>query len=142
MLCRASLVSSCTNSGEGAGGFSTITCALACVFSPRESLQLAFTMIAPAAAPEVFRAALFPPVPDTLPPLVRQSPTVTATLSGLLHLQRMVEGVPVSTVGGFAEHEIAGGFFGGSFTMKAAMQWASPPFFLSGSEICEIGRAS
>ena len=66
MLCRASLVSSCTNSGEGGGGFSTITCALACVFSPRESLQLAFTLIGPAEAPEVSTTCLVTTLKKTI----------------------------------------------------------------------------
>src|SRR5580704_13334580 len=128
MLCRASLVSSCTNSGEGGGGFSTITCAVAGVFSPRESLQLALTIIAPAEAPEVSRDALPPPPLATLPPLALQLPTVIAALSGLLQVQLMVENPPSWTFDGLAKHENTGGFFGGSFTAKVAMQLASPPF--------------
>jgi hypothetical protein len=73
-----------------------------------------------------------------LPLLAVQSPTVTGTLSGLVQVQLMVEDVPVKTVVGFAEHERAGGFFGGSLTLKDAEQLASPPFLLLGSEICAV----
>ena len=58
---------------------------------------------------------------------------VTGTLSGLVQVQVMVEGEPVCTVAGSAEHDIVGGFFGGSFTVNDAVQLASPFFFTLGS---------
>src|SRR5208283_3462442 len=96
MLCRASLASSFRNSGEGGGGggFSTITRAVAGVFRPRESVQLALTVIEPGEAPDVFRPAVLAPLLETLPPLAVQPPTVTGTLSGLVQVQLMVEGMP------------------------------------------------
>ena len=68
-----------------------------------------------------------------LPPLAVQLPTVTGTPSGLVQVQLIVDGVPVCTLVGFAEHDMVGGFFGGSFTVKVAVQLASPPFFILGS---------
>jgi hypothetical protein len=108
------------------------------VFKPRESLQFALTVIGPGEAPDVFRAAVLPPLLETLPPLAVQPPTVTGTLSGLVQVQLMVEDVPARTVDGSAEHETAGGFFGGSFTVKLAMQLVSPPFLILGSEIWAV----
>src|ERR1700733_14744258 len=96
MLCRESRVSSCTNSGEG-GGFSTITCAVAGVFSPRESLQLALIVIDPAEVPTVFKTALPPLLPEMLPLLAVHPPTVTVALSGLLQVQLTFEEAPIST---------------------------------------------
>jgi hypothetical protein len=49
-------------------------------------------------------------------------------LSGLDALQLTVEGSPDFTVVGFAEQEIVGGFFGGSFTVKLALQLALAAF--------------
>jgi len=98
---------------------------------------MALTVIGPAEALYVFKVAALLPFPETLPPVAVQEPTVTVALSGLVQLQPIVEDVPVGTFAGSAEHEIAGGFFGGSFTVKAVMQLASPRFFvlLLGSEI-------
>ena len=96
---------------------------------PRVSLHVAVTVIGPAEAPEVSRAAVLP-LPEMLPPLAVQPPTVTGALSGLVQVQLMVEDAPMLTVGGLAEHETAGGFFGGSFTTKVATQMAPPPCFV------------
>ena len=75
------------------------------------------------------------PLPETLPPVEVQLLTVTGTLSGLVQVQVMVELPPACKVDGLAEHDIVGGFFGGSFTVKFAEQLAVPPFFILGSEI-------
>ena len=93
---------------------------------PRESVQVAFTVAGPAEAPVVVRVAELP-LPATLPALEVQLLTVTVALSGLVQVQLMVEGVPISTVPGFAEQEICGGFSG--FTVKFDVQLASPFFF-------------
>src|ERR1700683_293535 len=134
MLCSASPPSSFRNSGEG-GGFSTSTCVVAGVFSPRESVQVAPTVIRPGETPDVFRAALLRLPLETLPPLAVQPPTVTGILSGLVQVQLMVEDAPACNVEGSAEHETVGGFFGSSFTVNAAIQLASPSFIILGSVI-------
>jgi hypothetical protein len=117
----------------GGGGFSTVTCALvAGDFNPRESVQVALTVIVPAEAPAVFSVAVLP-LPLMLPPVALQSPTVTGTLSGLVQLQVMVELPPACREVGLAEQLMVGGFLGGSFTVKFAEQLAVPPFFIFGS---------
>jgi hypothetical protein len=73
-----------------------------------------------------------------LPLLAVQPPTVTGTLSGLVQVQVIVELPPAWSVDGFAEQDRAGGFFGSSFTVKVAMQLASPPFLILGSEIWAV----
>ena len=78
----------------------------------------------PDKAPVVFRVAEFP-MPEMLPPLEVHPPTVTGTLSGLVQLQVMVDGVPAWTIDGFAEQEICGAFLGSSFTVKFAVQLAT-----------------
>jgi hypothetical protein len=78
------------------------------------------------------------PLPEMLPRLAVQPPTVTGTLSGLVHAQVIVEFPPAWSVVGFAEQDMVGGFFGGSFTVKLAMQLASPLFFILGSEIWAV----
>ena len=123
MLCRTSLASSFWNSAETGDRFSTITWAMACVFNPRGSLQIAVTLMVPAAAPEVFSAAVLP-LPETAPSLAVQPLTVTGRLSGLAQAQLMMEGEPAGTAAGFDEHDIEGGFFGASFTVKLALQVA------------------
>jgi hypothetical protein len=50
-------------------------------------------VIGPLEVPVVSSAALLP-LPEMLPPLAVQAPTVTWALSGLVQLQLMVEGVP------------------------------------------------
>ena len=70
-----------------------------------------------------------PPSPEMLPPLAVQPLTVTGTLSGLVQVQVTVEGVPACNEVGLAEQDMVGGFFGGSFTVKFAVQLASPFFF-------------
>lgn len=93
MLCRARLASNRTDSDKGGGGFFTATWALACVFRPRVSLQVAVTVMGPAEVPDVSRVAVLPP-PDTLPPLEVQPPIVTGALSGLVQVQLIVECAP------------------------------------------------
>jgi hypothetical protein len=51
-------------------------------------------VIGPADAPAVLSVAVLP-LPEMLPLLAVQSPTVTGTLSGLVQVQLMVEDVPV-----------------------------------------------
>ena len=60
---------------------------------PRESVQVAFTVIGPAGAPVVFSVPVLPS-PEIVPPLAVQLLTVTGTLSGLVQVQVMVAGVP------------------------------------------------
>ena len=54
------------------------------MFRPRESEQLAFTVIAPGCAPSVLSVAELP-VPEIAPELAVQLATFTGALSGLLH---------------------------------------------------------
>jgi hypothetical protein len=123
--------------GGGGGGFSTVTELDEEAAKPRESVQVPPTLMGPDEAPVVFRRAELP-LPVMLPPLEVHPPTVTGALSGLVQAQVMVDEVPAWTVDGLAEQEICGGFFGGSFTAKAAMQVASPPFLILGSEIWAV----
>ena len=119
-------------SGGGGGGTSTVTWDELDAVRPRESVQVALTVMGPAPAPVVLRVAV-PPSPETLPPVAVQPLIVTGTLSGLVHVQVRVEGVPACTEVGFAEQDMVGGFFGGSFTVNVAVQLVSPPFFIFGS---------
>jgi hypothetical protein len=80
-------------------------------------------VIGPEAAPAVLRVAEFP-FPERLPPLAFHPLIVTGTLSGLVQEQLIVDEVPAWTCDGFAEQEIWGGFLGGSFTVKFAVQLA------------------
>jgi hypothetical protein len=80
--------------GGGGGGFSTVTELEAEAVKPRESVQVALILTTPGEAPVVFRVAVFP-LPEILPPLEVQPPTVTGTLSGLVQEQEMVDEVPV-----------------------------------------------
>jgi hypothetical protein len=80
-------------------------------------------LIEPAEAPLVLRVAEFP-APEMLPPLAVHPPTVTGTLSGLVQVQLMVAVAPACSDDGLAEQEICGGFLGGSFTVKFAVQLA------------------
>jgi hypothetical protein len=123
--------------GGGGGGFSTVTKLVVEAVKPRESVQVAPIVMGPDEAPVVFRVAEFP-LPEMLPPLEVHPPIVTGTLSGLVQVQLMVDEVPAWTIDGLAEHEICGGFFGGSFTINVAMQLASPPFLTLGSEIWAV----
>ena len=68
----------------------------------RESVQVAFTVMVPAEAPSVFRVAVLPS-PEMVPPVEFHPETVTGTLSGLVQVQVMVEGVPACTEVGLAE---------------------------------------
>ena len=94
MLRSASLCSSWTNSGDGWGGFCTSTMAVTGVFRPRESVQIALTVIGPGEAAVVFKVAILTAPLEILPPLAVQLPTVTGTLSGLVQGQLMLEDVP------------------------------------------------
>src|SRR5207248_4072177 len=86
-------------SGGGGGGFSTVTWVELEAVRPRESEQVALTVIGPAGAPVVVRVAV-PPSPETLPPLAVQELIVTGTLSGLVQVQLTVDGVPACTEAG------------------------------------------
>src|SRR5271170_7111591 len=122
----------------GGGGFSTVTCALAAGdFNPRESVQVALTVMGPADAPAVFRVPVLP-LPLMLPPVALQSLTVTGTLSGLVQLQVMVELPPACKDVGLAEQLMVGGFLGGSFTVKLAEQLTVPFFFILGSVMLAV----
>jgi hypothetical protein len=123
--------------GGGGGGFSTVTWVEDCVFRPRESVQVALTVIVPADAPVVFNVPVLPE-PETVPMLLVQPLTVTGTLSGLVQVQLMVELPPACRLLGLAEQDMVGGFFGGSFTVKFALQVASPPVFFLGSAMCAV----
>jgi hypothetical protein len=79
--------------GGGGGGTSTFTWLEADAVNPRESVQVALTVIGPADAPVVFRVAV-PPSPETLPPVAVQPLMVTGTPSGLVQVQVRVEGAP------------------------------------------------
>ncbi|MGA8488840.1 MAG: hypothetical protein WB711_00375, partial [Terriglobales bacterium] len=76
--------------GGGGGGFSTVTCVEAGVLSPRESVQVADTVTGPGDAPVVLRVAVLP-LPEMVPLVAAQLATVTGTLSGLVHVQVMLE---------------------------------------------------
>ena len=127
----------CGGGGGGGGGFSTVTWVEAVEVRLRESVHVALTVMVPAGAPVVFRVAVLP-VPETVPPDAVQPLTVTGTLSGLVHVQESFEDVPACTVVGSAVQDIVGAFFGGSLTVKFAVQLASPPFFILGSLICAV----
>ena len=71
---------------------------------PRESVQVALTVIEPAGAPVVFRVAVLPS-PESVPAVAFQPATVTGTPSGLLQVQVTVAGLPVCTLAGFAEQD-------------------------------------
>ena len=115
--------------GGGGGGFSIVTCVEPGVASPRESVQVAPTVIVPGDAPPVFSVAELP-LPETLPLLAVQAPTVTGTPSGLVQFADKLTVPPPCKLVGLAEMEMEGGFFGGSgFTVKLAVQLASLNFF-------------
>ena len=105
------------------------------VLNPRESLQVALTVMDPGEVPVVFRVAELP-LPETLPPVADQPATLVCMLSGLLQVPEMLDVPPTCTVDGLADNENVGGFFGGSFTVKLAEQVACPPFFILGSVTC------
>jgi hypothetical protein len=102
--------------GGGGGGTSTLVWAEAFVDKPRESVQVALTVIGPADAPVVVTVATLP-LPETVPPVEDQPETETGTPSGLVQLQVTVTGVPACAELGSAEQVMVGGFFGGSFTV-------------------------
>jgi hypothetical protein len=116
----------------GGGGAWTVTAVEAAVVKPRESLQVALTVIGPGDAPAVLKVATFP-LPEIVPPLAVQPETVTGTPSGLVQVHVTFAVPPVSRAVGLAEQLMVGGFFGGSFTVNDAVQLASPFFFTFGS---------
>jgi hypothetical protein len=77
--------------GGGGGGFQPSPCSLLEAVNPRESVQVALTVMDPGEAPVVVSVAELP-LPEMLPPLAVHPPTVTGTLSGLVQLQVMVAG--------------------------------------------------
>ena len=90
--------------------------------SPRESVQLAVTAIAPGDTPAVFSVAEAP-VPETVPLIEVQVATLTGTPSGLVQLAVKATVPPAATLAGLAAIDIVGMFFGGGgFTMKSAEQ--------------------
>src|SRR5579872_4753707 len=118
MLCKASRASSSTISGfgGGGGGFCTATSVAACAVRPRESVQVAPTVMDPGDAPLVFRVAE-DPLPETVPPVDVQLATVTGTPSGLVQLADKLTAPPGVTLVGLAEIDTVGGFFGGNGLM-------------------------
>jgi len=121
-----------TGGGGGGGGFSTATSVIAGVLRPRWSLQLAFTVILPGAAPVVFSVAVLP-LPEIVPLLALKVPTVTGTLSGLVQVQLTATFAPACTLVGEAVQDIVGGFFGSSFTRNVLEAEAMLFFFAFGS---------
>jgi hypothetical protein len=102
---------------------------LAWPVKPRESVQVAPTLIVPGDAPVVFSVAELP-LPETFPALAVQFETETGTPSGLVQLHVTVTVDPACTLDGLAEQLMLGGFFGGrGFTVKLAEQLASLFFF-------------
>jgi hypothetical protein len=120
----------CGGGGGGGGGFFTDAEVDVAVFKPRESVQVALTVMVPGDAPVVLRVAELP-LPEMLPPLALHPATVTGTPSGLVQVQVTVTGVPASTDDGLAEQEISGGFIG--LTMNLDEQLAVLLFFSFGS---------
>jgi hypothetical protein len=102
--------------GGGGGGFSTVTWAEEFAVRPRESVQVALTVIWPGDAPVVLRVPVLP-LPETVPPVALQPATFTGTPSGLVQVQVMVAVPPVWSEVGLAVQLMVGGFLGGSFTV-------------------------
>src|SRR5512137_3221726 len=119
MLCNANRASSSFSCGEGAGGVSIVTCAVPELVKPRESVQVALTVMGPGAAPLVFKLAVLP-VPLTVPAVAVQPATFTCILSGLVQSQLMLTVPPACKEAGLAEQLRLGGFLGGSLTVKFA----------------------
>src|ERR1700722_679596 len=127
-LGRAS-VTSISGLGAGGGGFSTMTSVEARTFSPRESVQVALTAIAPGDTRAVSSVAE-PPVEERAPPTDVQLEIVTGTPSGLVQWADKFTAPPARMLEGRAEIDILGRFLGGSgFTVKLAEQRASWFFF-------------
>src|SRR6266849_1624362 len=122
--------STLSTTGGGSGGLFSVTELEVEAVKLRESVQVAFTVTGPAGAPVVVSVAELP-LPAMLPALEVQPPPVTLALSALVQEQVMVEGVPISTVSGFAVQENCGGFSG--FTVKLAVQLAVLFFLALGS---------
>src|SRR5579864_2915391 len=132
MLCSASRASSSFSCGEGAGGLSIVTWVVEELFRPRESVQVALTVIGPGAAPAVFKVPVLP-LPLTVPAVAFQPATFTCTLSGLVQSQLMLTVPPAARELGLAEQLMVGGFLGGSLTVKFAEQVTWLFFFAFGS---------
>src|ERR1700690_2593232 len=112
MLCRASRASSALSTGGG-GGVSMLICVVLWAVRPRESVQVAFTVIGPGGSPAVLKVAEVP-LPETVPADVVQFATDTGTLSGLLQIAERLTLPPATRLVGLADNDIVGGFFGGS----------------------------
>src|SRR5690242_18361736 len=106
MLCRASLASNSCTCGDG-GGASMVSWVVAELLMPRESLQVAVTVIGPADAPLVFKLAVLP-APVTVPAVAFHPDTLTCMLSGLLQSQLMLAVPPACTDAGLAEQLMVG----------------------------------
>src|SRR5262249_50823075 len=135
--CAEFFLKSISFSFEASGalaGCSTLTLALPVDVRLRSSVQVADTDTGPGCSPAVSSVPALP-LPVTLPADATQFEMLTAWLSGLEHEQLMLEELPATTVAGFAEHEICGGFFGRSLTVKLAEHEAMP--FLP-SETCAV----
>src|SRR5579863_7940945 len=98
--------------GGGGGGFSTVAWVEAWPVKPRESVQVAVTVIGPGWAPSVVRVAVVP-LPERCPPVAVQLETLTGTPSGLVQLQLTVTLAPAWTLDGLAVQLMVGGFLGG-----------------------------
>src|ERR1700733_2706162 len=99
--------------GGARGGFSTMISVEAWALSPRESVQVTLTAIAPGGTPAVFSAAESP-VPETVPPLAVQPATEAGTPSGLVHLADKFTLAPTGTLIALAKIDMVGRFLGGS----------------------------
>lgn len=86
----------------------------------------------PGSAPAVLSVAV-EPLPETVPDVALQLLILTGTLSGLVQVQVKLAFSPTVRLAGLAEQEMVGGFLGGSFAVKLAVQLVSPPFFILAS---------
>ena len=107
-------------SGGGGGGFSTVTGLELLAVRPRESVQVALTVIVPDGCSGGVESGGTAVAGDGATAGSPTTRSVTGTLSGLVQVQVSVEAVPAWTDVGFAEQDMVGGFFGGSFTVKVA----------------------
>src|SRR5690348_18507502 len=93
MLCNASRASSSFSCGEGAGGLSIVTCGVAELFKPRESVHVALTVIGPGAAPAVINVPVLPLL-LTVPADAFQVERFTSVLSVLVDSLLVLAGPP------------------------------------------------
>ena len=89
---------------------------------PRESEQVALTVICAGRSARRIQGCRSCRLPEMLPPVAVQLETVTGTLSGLVQVEVMVDVARPARIVGFAEQDMVGGFFAGSFTVKFAVQ--------------------